>query len=114
MKSFVTGRAGFIGCHLVDRLLERGGEVVAWDTFSTGQSQVRDVASFIPRFRLARGDNLDLEELTKAMNGCDQVFHMAANADVRFGLQHPSKDLEQNTLATFNVLEAMRANRIRT
>jgi UDP-glucose 4-epimerase len=44
------------------------------------------------------------------MKGCDFVFHLAANADVRFGLDHPRKDLEQNTIATFNVLEAMRAN----
>src|SRR5207249_9771605 len=61
-----------------------------------------------------RGDNLDLGALTKAMAGCDTVFHLAANADVRFGLQHPRKDLEQNTIATFNVLEAMRANGIKT
>ena len=47
------------------------------------------------------------------MAGCDTVFHLAANADVRFGLEHPSKDLQQNTVATFNVLEAMRANGIR-
>jgi UDP-glucose 4-epimerase len=47
------------------------------------------------------------------MRGCDFVFHLAANADVRFGTEHPRKDLEQNTIATFNVLEAMRANGIR-
>ncbi|HZL79611.1 MAG TPA: NAD-dependent epimerase/dehydratase family protein, partial [Candidatus Limnocylindrales bacterium] len=56
---------------------------------------------------------LDLPALTKAMAGCDTVFHLAANADVRFGLEHPSKDLQQNTVATFNVLEAMRANGIK-
>ena len=61
-----------------------------------------------------RGDNLDLPALTAAMTGCDTVFHLAANADVRFGLEHPSKDLQQNTIATFNVLEAMRANGIKT
>jgi UDP-glucose 4-epimerase len=59
------------------------------------------------------GDNLDLRALTEAMCGCDFVFHLAANADVRFGTQHPRKDLEQNTIATFNVLEAMRSNGIR-
>jgi UDP-glucose 4-epimerase len=47
------------------------------------------------------------------MVGCDTVFHLAANADVRFGLEHPSKDLQQNTVATFHVLEAMRAHGIR-
>jgi len=53
---------------------------------------------------------LNVKKLKNAMSGCDFVFHFAANADVRFGLQHPGKDLEQNTQATFNVLEAMRAN----
>jgi UDP-glucose 4-epimerase len=66
-----------------------------------------------PKFRFVRGDNLDQSALTEAMEGCDFVFHLAANADVRFGLEHPSKDLQQNTVATFNVLEAMRAKSIR-
>jgi UDP-glucose 4-epimerase len=66
-----------------------------------------------PSFKLVPGDNLDLTALTAAMAGCDTVFHLAANADVRFGLEHPRKDLEQNTIATFNVLEAMRANGIK-
>ena len=61
---------------------------------------------------MIRGDTLDLPSLTKAMTGCNFVFHLAANADVRFGTQHPGKDLEQNTIATFNVLEAMRASEI--
>jgi UDP-glucose 4-epimerase len=62
---------------------------------------------------MVEGDTLDLERLTAAMAGCDFVFHLAANADVRFGTEHPRKDLEQNTIATYNVLEAMRANGIR-
>jgi UDP-glucose 4-epimerase len=64
-------------------------------------------------FRLIRGDNLDLPALSAAMAGCDTVFHLAANADVRFGTDHPRRDLEQNTIATFNVLEAARTNRIK-
>ncbi len=67
----------------------------------------------IARFRFVQGDTLDTETLTRAMAGCDFVFHFAANADVRFGTNHPRKDLEQNTIATFNVLEAMRANGVR-
>lgn len=112
-KIFITGAAGFIGSTLADRLLAEGKSVVGWDNFSTGQRRFLDGALKQPNFQLIEGDNLDLPALTKAMAGCDTVFHLAANADVRFGLEHPSKDLQQNTIATFNVLEAMRANGIK-
>src|SRR3954462_10756917 len=111
--AFVTGAAGFIGSSLVDRLLADGVAVTGWDNFSTGQERFLAGAVRQPKFRLVRGDNLDLAGLTAAMKGCDFVFHLAANADVRFGTEHPRKDLEQNTIATFNVLEAMRANGIK-
>ena len=109
-RVFVTGGAGFIGSSLVDRLLAEGSAVVAWDDFSTGQVRFLEKAKSHPNFALVRGDNLDAPSLTRAMAGCDMVFHLAANADVRFGLDHPGRDLQQNTIATFNVLEAMRAN----
>lgn len=111
-KVFVTGAAGFIGSNLVDRLLADGKAVIGWDNFSTGQKLFLSGALKNDRFKLIEGDNLDLPALTKALAGCDTVFHLAANADVRFGLEHPFKDLQQNTIATFNVLEAMRANGI--
>jgi UDP-glucose 4-epimerase len=111
---FVTGAAGFIGSSLADLLLAQGKRVVGWDNFSTGRPEFVAGAEKHASFKLVRGDNLDLDALTAAMRGCDTVFHLAANADVRFGLEHPRKDLEQNTLATFNVLEAMRANGIKT
>ena len=113
MKALVTGAAGFIGSNLVDRLLRDGHDVVGFDNFSTGQERFLDPARSSSAFRLVRGDTLDLAALTEAMKGCDTVFHLAANADVRFGLEHPKKDVEQNTLATFNVLEAMRANGVK-
>jgi UDP-glucose 4-epimerase len=113
MRAFVTGGAGFIGSSLVDKLLEQGCEVVVWDNFSTGREQFLERAKTFAGFRLARGDTLDAESVKEAMAGCDTVFHFAANADVRFGLDHPGKDLQQNVIATFNVLEAMRANGIR-
>lgn len=112
MRYFVTGCAGFIGSNLVDRLLQHGQEVVGYDNFSTGQVEFLSEAQRSPHFSLVRGDTLDPECLTQAMRGADFVFHMAANADVRFGTHHPRKDLEQNTIATFNVLEAMRAERV--
>jgi UDP-glucose 4-epimerase len=113
MHAFVTGGAGFIGSSLVDRLLADGHDVVAFDNFSTGQREFVAAALTHPRFKLIEGDTLDLPALTRAMAGRDVVFHLAANADVRFGTEHPKKDLEQNTIATFHVLEAMRANGIK-
>ena len=113
MKCFVTGGAGFIGSNLADRLLQLGHEVVAYDNFSTGNRRFVADAAKSPRYRLAEGDTQDSAALTAAMAGCEVVYHLAANADVRFGTEHPRKDLEQNTIATFNVLEAMRANGIR-
>ena len=110
---FVTGAAGFIGSNLVDRLLAEDLAVVGWDNFSTGQERFLEGALRQPGFTLVRGDTLDLPALMAAMRGCDFVFHLAANADIKDGWQHPKKDLEQNTVATFNVLEAMRANGIK-
>jgi len=108
VNCFVTGAAGFIGSHLTDRLLELGHQVTGYDNFSTGQQEFIANALASPRFRLVRGDVLDPAALEQAMQGADVVFHMAANADVRFGTQHPGKDLEQNTIGTWRVLEAMR------
>jgi UDP-glucose 4-epimerase len=112
MKCIVTGCAGFIGSNLVDRLLQVDYEVIGIDNFSTGQRCFIERALAHPNFSLHEIDLLDLEALEKSFVGGDTVFHLAANADVRFGTSHPKKDLEQNTLATFNVLEAMRSARI--
>lgn len=114
MQAFITGCAGFIGSNLADRLLRDGHEVTGYDDLSTGQLRFLEAAERSSSFTLVRGDTLDRESMTRAMRGCDIVFHLAANADVRFGTEHPRRDLEQNTIATFNVLEAMRANGIRT
>ena len=113
MRILVTGNAGFIGSHLVDRLLAAGHEVVGYDNLSTGHQAFIAGASKHERFLPIRGDLLEPEPLGTAMRGIEFVFHLAANADVRFGLDHPRRDLEQNTIGTFNVLEAMRANGVR-
>ena len=108
MKAFVTGAAGFIGSNLVDRLLAAGHHVTGFDNLSTGFRRFLEGARANSRFRLVEGDLLDLAAVTRAMADADFVFHLAANADVRFGPDHPRRDLEQNTIATWNVLEAMR------
>jgi UDP-glucose 4-epimerase len=113
MKSglaLVTGAAGFIGSNLTDRLLQEGYRVRGYDNFSTGRTDFLEGALRSDRFELVKGDLLDEDALRTAMNGVDTVFHLAANADVRNGPDHPRKDLEQNTIATANVLEAMRVN----
>ena len=113
MRYFITGAAGFIGSNLADRLLADGHEVVGYDNFSTGQDKFIEPATRHAKMTLVRGDILEAAALQKAMAGCDFVFHLAANADVRFGTDHPSRDLEQNTIGTFRVLDAARLNAIK-
>ncbi len=109
MRCFVTGCAGFIGSNLTERLLALGHTVTGYDNFSTGRRSFIRAACSHERFRLHQGDLLDGASLTAAMDRSDFVFHLAANADVRFGTEHPTRDLHQNTIATVNLLEAMRA-----
>jgi UDP-glucose 4-epimerase len=113
MHYLVTGGAGFIGSSLVDRLLALGHTVTAFDNFSTGLDRFVVKAQQNPNYRLARGDLLDEGAIQAAAKDADFIFHLAANADVRFGTEHPRKDLEQNTIATFNVLEAARLNGVK-
>jgi len=111
--ALVTGGAGFIGSHLVDALLADGGRVTVYDDFRTGQAEFLADAASHPRCRVIEGDVLDRPALVRALAGCDTVFHLQASADVRFGFEQPDRDLEQNTVATFTVLEAMRAAGVR-
>ncbi len=106
----VTGGAGFIGSHVVDALVARGARVTVVDDFSTGY---RELVPSHAAVTLVEADLLDYERLARAMAGHAFVFHLAANADVKDGLLHPRKDVEQNVIATQNVLEAMRANGVR-
>lgn len=112
MRAFVTGGAGFVGSHLVDRLLAEGHQVTVYDNLSAGRAEFLADARGQTGFAFVSGDLLDADALDRALRGHDVVFHLAANADVRFGLQHPRKDLDQNTVGTSNVLEAMLAARV--
>jgi UDP-glucose 4-epimerase len=112
-KVAITGCAGFIGSNLVDRLVDDGNVVTGIDDFSTGKRRFLQHALGRPNFSLVEIDLLDLDAIKAAIAGAEEVYHLAANADVRYGTQHPRKDLEQNTIVTYNVLEAMRANGIK-
>lgn len=113
MRAVVTGVAGFIGSNLADRLLDLGHTVLGVDNLSTGQNSFIKHLSSNQSFSFFEEDLLTSNNLTKIFSGSDIVFHLAANADIRDGLKHPFKDLEQNTIATFKVLEAMRSVDVR-
>jgi UDP-glucose 4-epimerase len=105
--ALVTGGAGFIGSHVADTLLSRGARVTVYDNFSTGFRE------FIPPrdlLRVVEGDLLDQARIDDAMRGVDFVFHLAANADIKDNLKEPRRCIDQNIVATQNVLEAMRAS----
>ncbi|HWI21781.1 MAG TPA: NAD-dependent epimerase/dehydratase family protein [Baekduia sp.] len=106
-RALITGGAGFIGSSLADRLLQDGVSVAIIDDFRTGRREFIEDALELGA-ELFEGDVLDNDLLRRAVDGCDTVFHFQANADVRHGLEHPQRDLEQNTIATAKVLEAMR------
>jgi UDP-glucose 4-epimerase len=113
MKVLITGGAGFIGSHLAVELLRQNHEIVVYDNLSTGQKQFLKPIIGSDSFQFIEANLLDTERLSSAMQGVDFVWHLAANADVRFGTQRPQWDLEQNTIATSNVLEAMRCNNVK-
>lgn len=107
MKAFVTGGSGFVGSHLVDRLLQHGHDVTIYDL------KPPDLPPKTGLSLIAQADLLNPKTLTWAMRDQDIVFHLAANADVRGGTIDPKRDLNQNIIATSNVLEAMRINNVK-
>jgi len=113
MKVIVTGCCGFIGSNLTDRLLLEGHNVVGIDNLSTGQNKFIEYAVTNPNFKFIKGDLLNFDAMKDWFKDAELVFHLSANADIKDGLNNPFKDLEQNTIVTYNVLESMRFNNIK-
>lgn len=104
----VTGGAGFIGSHLVDALVEAGQKVRVLDNFSSGKEEFLSHHEDSDRVEIFRADLLDMNAVKESMQGVEMVHHLAANPDIRLGTEVTDTDLKQGTLATYNVLEAMR------
>jgi UDP-glucose 4-epimerase len=107
----VVGGAGFIGSHIVDHLIHLEANVIVYDNLSTGNPYY--IKHQAENIRFIKGDILETAKLTKAMEGVAVVFHLAANADVRGGIENTRIDLEQNVLGTHSVLEAMKNQQVR-
>jgi UDP-glucose 4-epimerase len=109
-KFLITGGAGFIGSHLVDALMEKGLEVTVIDNLSRGS--IDNLGRWLqhPSFTFIKGDLKNLEDSSQAVKGCEVVFHFAANPEVRIGYSNPKVDFEEDVLATYNLLEAIRKN----
>ena len=108
MRALVTGGAGFIGSHLIDRLVARGDTVVALDNLSSGKLEFIQPHLDAGTVTHIQGDITHFADVLDAMDGIDCVFHLAANPDIRLGTRITDTDLKQGTLATYNIVEAMR------
>lgn len=107
MKALVTGGAGFIGSHLIDALMKKGYDVSCIDNFSSGRIEFIE-KNIENGLELIKGDILHKAELKAALEGCDIIFHLAANPDVRLGTENTHVHYKQNILATYTLLEEMR------
>ena len=112
MKIVVTGGAGFIGSHVVDRLVAENHEIVVLDNLSLGNEQFLAPHFSNENFQFHKIDLLH-DDITGFFAGADEVWHLAANPEVRLGAENTRVHLEQNVIATYNVLEAMRLNGVR-
>ena len=112
-RIIVTGCAGFIGSNLVDKLLVSNCHIIGIDNLISGKKVFLKNALKYKNFKFIKCNLLNLKKIEKIFSDSEIVFHLAANADVRYGYKHPYKDLEQNTIVTYNVLESMRKNKIK-
>ncbi|HWR25343.1 MAG TPA: NAD-dependent epimerase/dehydratase family protein [Methanosarcina sp.] len=107
-RILVTGGAGFIGSHLVDRLVKKGNRVTVFDNLSSGKIEFIKPYLESQAFTLVEEDLLNPESIEKACKDIDFVYHVAANPDVKLGASDTKVHFDQNITATYNLLEAMR------
>jgi len=112
-KILITGGAGFIGSNLVDALISAGHNVRIADNFSTGFHEFVEHNKISAALEIVKTDLVDEQACSQVLAGCDVVYHLAANADVRFGWQQPLRDTQQNLVVTQNLLEACRKQGVR-
>jgi UDP-glucose 4-epimerase len=112
-KIFITGGAGFIGSNLVEELLKEKAKVIVYDNLSLGRKEF--IIPFLKNssFKFIKADLLNKKKLEESIKGTDIVFHMAANSDIPYGIKHPEVELKNGTIATSNLLEAMRKNNVK-
>ena len=113
MKAFITGGAGFIASHLVDKLMDSGNKITVFDNLSSGKLDFINHHLNSGNFKFIKADLLDLSKVCSSIEGHDIVFHFAANPDARMGISQTDLDLKLETIATYNVLESMRKNDIK-
>jgi UDP-glucose 4-epimerase len=108
MRIMVTGGAGFIGSHIVDRLIKEGNEVIVYDNLSSGKIEFIEHHMENRNFKFIKADLLDFEKLKSSVEDVELIYHVAANPDVKLGAEDTKVHFEQNVRATYNLLEVMR------
>lgn len=113
MRVLITGGAGFIGSHLVDKLTSRGNEVIVFDNLSSGNLKNLEHLKKNKNFSFINGDLLKIVDIESALKNVSKVYHIAANPEVKIGETDTKIHLEQNIIASYNLLEAIRKNDVK-
>jgi|TARA_B110000238_G_C16096225_1_gene426207 UDP-glucose 4-epimerase len=111
MKVIVTGGAGFIGSHLVEKLINQNHKVIVIDNLSTGR--LENIKKFLPKIKFIKADISKINRIKKYFKGVDRVFHLAALADIVPSIQNPNEYYDSNVTGTLNVLECSKYHKVK-